>query len=116
MNRGVDTDYGWKAVDDFDTLKAAGANNPTAIWSDGTTMWVADRSDDKIYTFDVSSKARDAAKEFDLDSNNGTPNGIWFDGTTLWVVDLNDNNLYAYTLSDGTRDTTKEFNLVGDQC
>ena len=112
VNRGVDTDYGWKAVDDFDTLKAAGANNPTAIWSDGTTMWVADRSDDKIYTFDVSSKARDAAKEFDLDSNNGTPNGIWSDGTTLWVVDLNDNKLYAYTLSDGTRDTTKEFNLA----
>ena len=29
---------------DFDTLRAAGNRNPTGIWSDGTTMWVADRS------------------------------------------------------------------------
>ena len=30
---------------DFDTLAGAGNNNPRGIWSDGTTMWVADRGD-----------------------------------------------------------------------
>ena len=28
---------------DFDTLSAAGNNTPAGLWSDGTTMWVADR-------------------------------------------------------------------------
>ena len=27
---------------DFDTLKAAGNRSPTGIWSNGTTLWVAD--------------------------------------------------------------------------
>ena len=46
---------------DFDTLRAAGNRNPTGIWSDGMTMWVADRSifsgeidnDWDCYTLDV---------------------------------------------------------------
>ena len=35
----------------FETLAAAGNNNPVGIWSDGTTMWVADTADDKIYAY-----------------------------------------------------------------
>ena len=31
------------------TLAAAGNEYPTDIWSDNTTMWVADWSDNKIY-------------------------------------------------------------------
>ena len=30
---------------DFDTLKAAGNENPTGIWSNKTTMWVVDATD-----------------------------------------------------------------------
>ena len=36
---------------DFDGLASAGNTSPTGIWSDGTTMWVADRGDDKIYAY-----------------------------------------------------------------
>ena len=42
VNLEVTADYGWKAVDDLDGLIAAGNRNPIGVWSDGTTMWVAD--------------------------------------------------------------------------
>ena len=32
-----------------DYNSAAGNEGPAGIWSDNTTMWVADYSDDKIY-------------------------------------------------------------------
>ena len=50
---------------DFDTLSAAGNTDPQGIWSDETTMWVADSSTDKIYAYNLSTKARDSDKDFD---------------------------------------------------
>ena len=38
---------------DFTTLTAAGNTESGGIWSDGTTMWVADETDDKIYAYDA---------------------------------------------------------------
>ena len=49
---------------DFDTLRGAGNNFPREIWSDGTTMWVADDPDDKLYAYTVATKARDPGKDF----------------------------------------------------
>ena len=43
INRGTDAPTGWKAATDLDTLAAGGNNNAQGIWSDDTTMWVADR-------------------------------------------------------------------------
>ena len=44
---------------DFDTLIAAGnLDSSTGIWSDGTTMWVADTSEDKLYAYDLSGGVR----------------------------------------------------------
>ena len=65
INRGVDTAFGWKATDDFDGLITAGNDTPSGPWSDGTTMWVSDYVDDKIYAYDLTTKARDASKDFD---------------------------------------------------
>ena len=53
------------ATKDFDTLDAADNNRPTGLWSDGTTMWVADGQDIKIYAYTLATKARDATKDFD---------------------------------------------------
>ena len=36
---------------EFNTLDAAGNWSPAGIWSDGTTMWISDREDDKIYAY-----------------------------------------------------------------
>ena len=83
---------------DFNTLDAAGNEGPEGIWSDGTTMWVADYSDDKIYAYNLSTKAWDFGKDFNaLDAaGNEGPEGIWSDGTTMWVTDYSDDKIYAY--------------------
>ena len=113
-------------------------DSPRGIWSDRTTMWVADYGDDKIYAYRMTDDpattateygTRDTSKEFNLaDStdealDNGSAYGIWSDGTTMWVADNADNKLYAYRMTEdhattateyGTRDTSKEFNLHDD--
>ena len=114
VNRGFADAYKWKTVDDIDTLITAGNNNPEGIWSDGTTMWVADSDDNKLYAYTLADGTRDTAKEWDLHSDNTAPRGIWSDGTTMWVADKTDGKLYAYTLTTGARDTAKEWDLHAD--
>jgi len=67
-------------------------------------MWVADWEDDNIFTYKMSDKSRDAAKDFDTlnAAGNNKPRGIWSDGTTMWVVDSQDKEekIFAYRLSD----------------
>ena len=102
------------AHQDIDTLDAAGNNVPTGIWSDGTTMWVADWVDDKLYAYTLATGARDSAMDFDTlaAAGNNVPTGIWSDGTTMWVSDFNDSKLYAYKMSDKARDSDKDFNTL----
>ena len=52
-----------KPTEDFNTLVAAGNGVPVGIWSDGTTMFVADEQDRTIYAYDMATKQRDADKE-----------------------------------------------------
>ncbi len=97
--------------EDFDTLIAAGNTALTGIWSDGTTMWVVDYIDAKIYAYKMSDKSRDSAKDF------GTLAatfhfGIWSDGTTMWVADFIDAKIYAYKMSDKSRDSAKDFDTL----
>ncbi len=97
---------------DFDKLRAAGNRNPTGIWSDGTTMWVADRSA-KIYAYNMRTRARDRGKDFNTlkDARNESPAGIWSDGMTMWVVDRADGMIYAYNMRTKARDPDKDFDL-----
>ena len=102
------------ASGDFTGLAAAGNTDPEGIWSDGTTMWVADWSDNKLYAYNMTTKARDAAKHFDTLAAAGitNPTGIWSDGTTMWVTDWSDNKLYAYNLTTKARDAAKDFDTL----
>ena len=61
-------------------------------------MWVADWGDDKLYAYDLATKARLPAKDFVTlgATGNTAPTGIWSDGTNMWVADLDDDKLYAY--------------------
>ena len=99
---------------DFDTLDAADNESPTGIWSDGTTMWVADYSDDKIYAYSMATKARVSSKDFDtLDAaDNESPTGIWSDGTTMWVADSSDDKIYAYSMATKARVSSKDFDTL----
>ena len=87
-------------------------SDPRGMWSDGTTLWVADETDRKFYAYTLEGGSRDTTKEFNLDSDNSRAEGVWSNGTTIWVSDPGDDKLYAYTLEGGSRDMTKEFDLV----
>ena len=88
---------------DFDTL-VVGADateqnhDPRGLWSNGQTMFVVDRADDKVYAYRMSDQAEDSAKNITLDPANDRPEGIWFDGRVLLVVDKDDKYVYAYDL------------------
>ena len=102
------------AAKDFTTLGAAGNHSPRGLYSDGTTLWMADRDDKKLYAYELSDTSRDAAKDFDtLDAaGNDNPSGIWSDGTTMWVADRDDDKLYAYNVATKARDAAKDFTTL----
>ena len=79
---------------EFDTH--ADNADPAGIWSDGTTMWVGDASDNKVYAYTLASGARDTTKEFNLHTDNDDPVGLWSDGAAMWVADGSDYKIYAY--------------------
>ena len=93
------------------TLPAANGY-PTGIWSDETTLWVADFEDAKLYAYRMSDRSRDSGRDFTLDVDNSSPVGIWSDGTTMWASDFADGKLYAYGMSDRSRDSGKDFNTL----
>ena len=101
---------------DFTTLAAAGNDASRGIWSNGTTMWVSDSTDDKLYAYHMSTKARDSSKDFNTlnAAGNNNPYGIWSNGTTMWVVDISDAKLYAYSMSTKARDSSKDISTAGN--
>ena len=106
--------FGRDPAGDLGRLNATENHHAEGIWSDGTTMWVADHVDDHVYAYWLSDGARVEELEFDLYSRllfegNHHARGIWSDGTTMWVADHNDDRIYAYRLSDGARVEELEF-------
>ncbi len=99
-------------------------------------MWVMDAADNKIYAYNLATKARDAAKEsgdagsatsIDVEADTGNydsePLGIWSDGTTMWTVrtqglDENDeplaHDIYAFDMETWARVPSKDFILHAD--
>ena len=116
INRGVTADFGWKASDDFDGLITAENDLPRGMWSDETTMWVTDSTDDKIYAYDLATKARDASKDFNtlIAAGNDLPRGIWSNNITMWVVDYADDKIYAYNMTTKARDAGKDFDTAAN--
>ena len=80
-------------------------------WSNGTTMFVTDSEDEKIYAFKHSDESQDSAKNLALRSANSDARGLWFDGRALWVVDEVDNRLYVYDLPGGQDPNTPAAGL-----
>ena len=74
--------------------------SPEGIWSDGTTMWVTDSNYEKVYAYDMATKARVPTREFNTleAAGNWIPRGIWSDGATMWVADSQDAKIYAYRM------------------
>ncbi len=89
--------------------------NPNGMFSDGTTLWVSDVDDNKIYAYDLANGSRDASQDFDTlaAAGNNDPFGLWSDGTNMWVVNFTSGGsikIYAYDLATKERDESKDFN------
>ena len=105
----------------LDINLATDNESPEDFWSDGTTLWVSDKGDDKIYAYTLATGARDAAKDINLAMENDSPVGLWSNKTTLWIVQdesgwnaLERNQIYAYVLATGARDATKDIDLAAN--
>lgn len=82
-------------------------DNPTAITSDGQTMWIADQTDNELYGVDLYTGTRRGSEDF----NTLSPAGNTTIGDILaipalglmLVSDLTDDKIYAYDLSNKGR-------------
>ena len=113
MSMGIIAASDRDPASEFDTLRAAGNNDPAGIWSDWETMWVTDHRDDKIYAYDLETKGR-VPKDFDglIAAGNNDPAGIWSDGETMWVVDWVDDKVYAYLTGSRAWDPAEDFDTL----
>ena len=83
------------------------------IWSDDTTVWVADSAADKIFAYDLASGARDEARDIDtLHADNSHARGIWSDGSTMWVADGSHDKIFAYDLASGAHRAARDINTL----
>ena len=100
------------SIKDFTTLSAAGNGAPTGLCSDGTTMFVVDGDDNKVYAYTVSTKAHDSTKDITLAGGNTKSEGLWCDADTVWVAEDDfggSNDIFAYNRADGTQNTAVDF-------
>ena len=109
-----DEDFHWTVDRDIEELDS-GNDRATGVWSDGTTLWVADNADgagDAVYAYDRESGERVEEREFALDKTNLAPRGFWSDRTVVWVSDSGKERLFAYDLESGERVQEREFALA----
>ena len=109
-----EVDFEWNVTRDIAELDG-GNDRATGVWSDGTTLWVADNADgagDAVYAYDLASGERVEEREFDLAEANRAPRGIWSDRSVVWVSDSGQERLFAYDLATGERVEEREFALA----
>ena len=95
------------------TIPLAAANTaPWGLWSDGTTLWVADTDALTVFAYTLAGGSRDTTKDIVLDAANTAPLGLWSNGTTLWVADTDALTVFAYILAGGSRDETEDITLA----
>ena len=96
---------------DIDTLLAAGNMDPIGLWSDGTTLWVVDSLDNRVYAYGLADGVREATRDID-EAARTYPGGLWSDGETLWVLDYY-GGAVAHVLATGARDSDRDLPDLG---
>ena len=107
-------DFEWNVTRDLEELDRD-HGDPTGMWSDGATLWLAhngDGADDAVYAYDLESGERVEDREFELDESNRAPHGIWSDGERAWVSDSGQERLFAYDLATGERLDDRDIELA----
>lgn len=88
------------------TWLTEGLVNPEGIATDGTDVWIVDRSKDRVYRFANMANQRDglfaATDSFRLSIFNRKPTGITSDGDNIWVADDRD-RIYVYNMDGRIR-------------
>ena len=99
-------------AEDFDF--PVGDDNPSGVWSDGRTIWVADRKDGKVYAFNLATKERDPTHDLDTlrAAGNSRPGGMWSDGAIIWVADTQMGKIFAYNLATTERVAAQDFDTL----
>ena len=111
LSESVDTVSAQQQSTDQELALHSDNGSPRGIWSDSTTMWVADFSDGKLYAYSLADASRLEGRDIDLGGSNFKPLGIWSDGTTMWALSTRDDKLYGYSLADGSRFETRDISL-----
>ena len=94
---------------------SGGVDTASALWSDGSTLWVADLDAGAVRAYGLSDGARQADHDLDAavlaGAGNTLPSGLWSDGATMWVADYGAKRVFAYDLTSKARQESKEFDL-----
>ena len=77
-------------------------------------MWVSDYTDERVYAYDMATKAQIPGQGFGslIAAGNTEPVGIWSDGETMWVGDWFDDKIYAYDMATKARVSGKDFDTL----
>lgn len=88
---------------------ASRLSNPSAIWSDGTKVVVADTDNNRVLIWNAWPSSNGTAASIVLGQSSFTagtsglsslkmnaPQGVWSDGTSLWVADTGNNRILYY--------------------
>ena len=107
---------------DIDT-DVRGGIDPGGVWSDGVTIWIADRQrtgpDDqdraqgrRVLAFRLAEKDRSSGRDIELESSgNHRAWGLWSDGETMWVGDGDDHKVYSYNMAKSDDDRIISISL-----
>ena len=77
------------------------------------TMWAASNGDNRLYAFNLATKARDNSDK-DFTSIESSPGQMWSDGTYMWIAFHNASKFYAYDLHTKQRVSSEDFSLDSD--
>ena len=104
--------------DSFNNLETHSNTKPRGIYSDGETLWVADSAEQKLFAYDLVTKARTPAKDFNtvhltVKGTAISPWGIWSDGQTMWISDTDSQNVYSFNMPASTNTDLRQLRAGG---
>ena len=103
---------GWTPTKDINGLFEAGNTKANGLWSDGTTVWVGDYDQNKLYAYTLATGARAAGSDISINAiSRHQAQSLWSNGTTIWVAGHGGQKIFAYTLAGGAQDSGNDIPL-----
>ena len=105
---------------DFELAK--GNEDARGMWSDGTTIWIANDGygeNNRVYAYNLNTGTPDTDKNFNLNrGDNSESGGVHSDGSTMYVSNTRNDKIFAYTITEGVsfgdQDSDKGFSMDSD--